>query len=103
MLYIIPITPMMSIATVTPKTANRVNSVLTSFFWQAAPAHRFVFLLPSLLVRIVVRPHLHLKHFSFEPDAAQEPWPLQSFVAFLQASFELKQAGKRRGRVVFFL
>ena len=103
MLYIIPITPMMSIATVTPKTANRVNSVLTSFFWQAAPAHRFVFLLPSLLVRIVVRPHLHLKHFSFEPDAAQEPWPLQSFVAFLQASFELKQLGKRRGRVVFFL
>ena len=103
MLYIIPITPMMSIAIVTPNTANRVNSVLTSFFWQAAPAQRFVFLLPSSLVRMVVRPHLHLKHFSFEPDFAQEPWPLQSFVAFLQASFELKQLGKRRGRVVFLL
>lgn len=50
-----------------------------------------------------MRPHLHWKQFLFEREALQEPWPLQSFVAFRQDSIELKQLGKRRGRVVFFL
>ena len=103
MLYIIPITPIMSIAIVTPNTAKRVNSVLISFFWHAAPAHRFVFLLPSLLVRMMVRLHLHWKQDLLEPEALQVPWPLQELVALLQDSREVKQLGKRRGRVVFDL
>lgn len=71
MLYIMPITPVINATMVTPNVANSTNSTLTSFFWHAAPAQRFVFLLPSPLVRMVVRPHLHVKHFLLELEAAQ--------------------------------